>query len=91
MNKFETMAIPIEADGIVDDEDAFEDQQKINEAQLREEIESAQQGDELPMNSYEDMQFIPYKETGNKEVKIAKRKQVLGHVGFKVFAKVRLS
>ncbi len=89
MNKFETMAIPIEADGIVDDEDAFEDQQKINEAQLKDEIESAQQeGDELHMNSYEDMQFIPYKETGNKEVKIAKRKQILGRAGFRVFAKV---
>jgi hypothetical protein len=92
MNKFETMAIPIEADGIVDDQEAFEDQQDANEAQLKEEIASAQQDQNELYDEYEDIEFVPYKETnetdGNKELKLAKRKKVLGRSGFKVFAKI---
>ena len=92
MNKFETMAIPIEADGIVDDQQAFKEMQKENEAQLTEEIESAQQDQNELYGEYEDIEFVPYKETnetdGNKELKLAKRKKVLGRSGFKVFAKI---
>ncbi len=92
MNKFETMAIPIEADGIVDDQEAFENQQDANEAQLKEEIASAQQDQNELYGEYEDIEFVPYKETnetdGNKELKLAKRKKVLGRSGFKVFAKI---
>lgn len=88
MNKFETMAIPIEADGIVDDQEAFEEQQKENAAQLREEIESAQEdGDELHMSGYEDMELISGKEVKNQDIKLAKRKRILGHKGF-AFARI---
>lgn len=83
MNKFETMAIPIEADGIVDDEKAFKDQQKENEAQLREEIKSAQEDeDELYMNDYEDIELVQSSEIKNQDIKLAKRKRILGHKGF---------
>ena len=89
MNKYEKMVIPAEADGIVDDQNAFEEQQKINEAQLQQEIDSAKQdGDELYINDYEDIEFIPNKESNSeKELKIAKRKQILGHAGINIFAK----
>jgi hypothetical protein len=89
MNKYENMVIPAEADGIVDDQNAFEEQQKINEAQLQQEIDSAKQdSDELYINDYEDIEFIPNKESNSeKELKIAKRKQILGHAGINIFAK----
>ena len=89
MNKYEKMVIPAEADGIVDDQNAFEEQQKINEAQLQQEIDSAKQdSDELYINDYEDIEFIPNKESNSeKELKIAKRKQILGHAGINIFAK----
>ena len=83
MNKFETMAIPIEADGIVDDQQAFEDQQEANEAQLREEIESAQEDeDELHIGGYEDMELVSGENIKNQDIKLAKRKRILGHKGF---------
>ena len=92
MNKFETMAIPIEADGIVDDQQAFEEMQKENEAQLKDEIDSARNDENELYGEYEDIEFVPFKETnetdGNRELKIAKRKKVLGRSGFKVFAKI---
>ena len=78
MNKYEKMVIPAEADGIVDDQNAFEEQQKINEAQLQQEIDSAKQdSDELYINDYEDIEFIPNKESNSeKELKIAKRARI---------------
>lgn len=88
MNKFETMAIPTEADGIVDDEKAFKDQQKENEAQLKEEIESAQEDeDELRISGYEDMELVSGNEIKNQDIKLAKRKRILGHKGF-AFARI---
>ena len=90
MNKFETMAIPIEADGIVDDQQAFEDQQEANEAQLREEIDSARQDDELYMNDYEDIEFVANNNELNseRELKRAKRKPVLAHKTYNIFARL---
>ena len=86
------MPIPIEADGIVDDEKAFRKQQKENEAQLKGEIKSAQQDeDELYIDDYEDIEFIPFKEPKNNPEKLlrdAKRKQVLGHGSLGIFAKI---
>jgi hypothetical protein len=88
MNKFETMAIPIEADGIVDNQKAFEKQQKENEAQLRKEIKSAQaEEDELCMGDYEDIELVSSSEIGNQDIKLAKRKRILGHKGF-AFARI---
>ena len=90
MNKFETMAIPVEADGIVDDQQAFEDQQEANEAQLREEIDSARQDDELYMNDYEDIEFVANNSELNseRELKRAKRKPVLAHKTYNIFARL---
>ena len=92
MNKFETMAIPIEADGIVDDQEAFEDQQEANEAQLREEIQSAkQENDELYINDYEDIEFVERNDSqtnGEKELKRAKRKPILAHKTYNIFARL---
>ena len=88
MNKFETMAIPIEADGIVDDQQAFEEMQNENEAQLLKEIEGAIENDELHMD-YEDMELAENTGKNNgKELKIAKRKRVFGHKGLGIFAKI---
>ena len=89
MNKYETMAIPIEADGIVDDQNAFEEQQKENEAQLQQEIDSAkEEDDELRINDYEDMEFV--ENNGNninneKELKRLKRKPILANKAYRIF------
>lgn len=56
MGNFERMTIPIEADGIVDDQDAFEEQQAKNEAQLANEIAESREGDGLVLGDYEDIQ-----------------------------------
>ena len=83
------MIIPEERDGIVDNEADFEAQKKRNEAQLKKEIKSAQNEDELSIGDYEDREFIPFKTVNvNKELKLAKRERVLGRGVFRVFAKV---
>lgn len=90
MNKFETMAIPAEADGIVDDQEAFEEQQKENAAQLKEEIKSAKKDeDELYIGDYEDIELVPSSEIKNQDqdIRLAKRKRILGHKGF-AFARI---
>ncbi len=56
MGNFERMTIPIEADGIVDDQDAFEEQQAKNEAQLANEIAESREDDGLVLGDYEDIQ-----------------------------------
>ena len=56
MSNFEKMAIPIEADGIVDDQQAFEEQQAKNEAQLAEEIANSSEEDGLNLGDYEDIE-----------------------------------
>lgn len=56
MSNFEKMAIPIEADGIVDDQQAFEEQQAKNEAQLAKEIAKSSEDDGLVLGDYEDIQ-----------------------------------
>lgn len=55
MSNLQTMAIPIEADGIVDDEQEFEKQQAKNEAKLAKEIQKSN-ADELALGDYEDIQ-----------------------------------
>jgi len=88
MNKFETMAIPVEADGIVDDQEAFEEQQKENAAQLKEEIKSAKKDeDELYIGDYEDIELVSSSEIKNQDIRLAKRKRILGHKGF-AFARI---
>lgn len=56
MSNFEKMAIPMEADGIVDDQQAFEEQQAKNEAQLAKEIAKSSEDDGLVLGDYEDIQ-----------------------------------
>ncbi len=58
MGKFEKMTIPIEADGIVDNQEAFETQQAINEAKLAEEINNSKEEDGLVLGDYEDIEGI---------------------------------
>ena len=61
MSKYETMAIPIEADGIVDDQDQFNEQMAANEAQLEQEIQDSYEDDSYDslMNDYEDYEYVP--------------------------------
>ncbi|MBO4855693.1 hypothetical protein J5500_04820 [Candidatus Saccharibacteria bacterium] len=61
MREFKTMAIPVEADGIVNDQKQFEEQMAANEAQLEQEIKDSyddQSYDSL-MNDYEDYEYVP--------------------------------
>jgi len=96
MNKFESMQIPTEADGIVDNEEAFQKMQEANEITLKQEIDQAKEQDdnELRMNDYEDMEFVAYKENNQenseKVLRLAKRKQVLGRGALKSFKRIRL-
>ena len=87
MNKFESMQIPKEADGIVDNEEAFQKMQEANEISLSEEIRKANESqDELHIGDYEDMEFVEHRESSEKDLAIAKRKRVLGAQAFKHFS-----
>jgi len=83
------MAIPVEADGIVNDEKAFAEQIEQNANKLTEEIASSRDA-ELDYQYYEDEGVIPVnkKETklsAEQLAKIAKRKSVLGGKAFSFF------
>ena len=56
MSNFEQMTIPIEADGIVDDQKEFEKQQAKNEAKLLKEIAHSVEAEELQLGDYEDIE-----------------------------------
>ena len=56
MSNFEQMTIPIEADGIVDDQQEFEKQQAQNEAKLLKEIAHSVEAEELQLEDYEDIE-----------------------------------
>lgn len=56
MSNFEQMTIPIEADGIVDDQQEFEKQQAQNEAKLLKEIAHSVEAEELQLGDYEDIE-----------------------------------
>ena len=83
MRKYETMAIPVEADGIVNDEVEFQQVMEENEAQLTQEIEESYEDESYDgLNDYEDMEL---KLVARKDIKlspeqlarIAKLKQIL--------------
>lgn len=80
MSKYATMTIPDDADGIVDDEKAFNKQKKANEAKLKEELSEA--GELESGLRYEDLEmtFVPRIENGSY-VKLAKRRSVLSRRG----------
>ena len=84
MSQFEKMTIPGMADGIVDDQGQFEEQQRKNEAQLEAEIEDSK-NDSLDnlIGDYDDrVEFVPFKEvkmSPEQLAKLAKRRQVIGH------------
>ena len=84
MSQFEKMTIPGMADGIVDDQEQFEEQQRRNEAQLEAEIEDSK-NDSLDnlIGDYDDrVEFVPFKEvkmSPEQLAKLAKRRQVIGH------------
>ncbi|MCQ2568690.1 MAG: hypothetical protein MJ155_00130 [Candidatus Saccharibacteria bacterium] len=56
MSNFAQMTIPVEADGIVDDQKEFEKQQEKNEAKLLEEIAHSIEDEELQLGDYEDIE-----------------------------------
>ncbi|MBQ9684431.1 hypothetical protein IJV57_03065 [Candidatus Saccharibacteria bacterium] len=84
MSQFEKMTIPGMADGIVDDQEQFEEQQRRNEAQLEAEIEDSK-NDSLDnlIGDYDDrVEFVPFKEvkmSPEQLAALAKRRQVIGH------------
>ena len=78
MSKYETMTIPEDADGVVNDEKAFKKQKETNEAQLQEEIKEASKLGEL---RYEDLKMSFVKNDKKIDVEIAKRKTILGKRG----------
>ena len=62
MSKYETMAIPIEADGEVDDEEQFAEQRDKNADLLAQEIKDSyenQNDDGLMELDYEDYEYVP--------------------------------
>lgn len=86
MREFKTMAIPVEADGIVNDQTQFEQQMAANEAQLEQEIKDSyeDQGDDGLMKlDYEDYEYVPnpYSKIENMsdkdKVRMAKKMQNL--------------
>jgi len=86
MSQFEKMTIPGMADGIVDDQQQFEEQQRKNEAQLEAEIEDSKNNDSSLDNligDYDDrVEFVPFKEvkmSPEQLAALAKRRQVIGH------------
>lgn len=56
MSNFQQMTIPVEADGIVDDQKEFEKQQAKNEAKLLKEIAHSAGDEELQLGDYEDIE-----------------------------------
>ena len=84
MRQLEKMTIPGMADGIVDDQEQFEEQQRRNEAQLEAEIEDSK-NDSLDnlIGDYDDrVEFVPFKEvkmSPEQLAALAKRRQVIGH------------
>ena len=84
MSQFEKMTIPGMADGIVDDQEQFEEQQRRNEAQLEAEIEDSK-NDSLDnlIGDYDNrVEFVPFKEvkmSPEQLAALAKRRQVIGH------------
>ena len=84
MSQFEKMTIPRMTDGIVDNQEQFEEQQRKNEAQLEAEIEDSKNSslDSL-IGDYDDsMKFVPFKEvkmSPEQLAKLTKRRQVIGH------------
>ena len=84
MSQFEKMTLPGMADGIVDDQEQFEEQQRKNEAQLEAEIEDSKNSslDNL-IGGYDDrVEFVPFKEvkmSPEQLAALAKRRQVIGH------------
>ncbi|MCR4753399.1 MAG: hypothetical protein K5837_03190 [Candidatus Saccharibacteria bacterium] len=85
MSQFEKMTIPGMADGIVDDQEQFEEQQRKNEAQLEAEIKDSKNDSSLDslIGGYDDrVKFVPFKEvkmSPEQLAKLAKRRQVIGH------------
>ncbi len=83
MSQFEKMTIPGMADGIVDDQEQFEEQQRRNEAQLEAEIEDSK-NDSLDnlIGDYDDrVKFVPFKEvkmSPEQLAALAKRRRVIG-------------
>ena len=85
MSQFEKMTIPGMADGIVDDQEQFEEQQRKNEAQLEAEIEDSKSSSLDSLIGYDDrVEFVPFKEVemNPKQLariaKLAKRRRVIG-------------
>ena len=84
MSQFEKMTIPGMADGIVDDQEQFEEQQRKNEAQLEAEIEDSKNDSlDILIGDYDDrVEFVPFKEvkmSPEQLAALAKRRQVIGH------------
>ncbi len=83
MSQFEKMTIPGMADGIIDDQEQFEEQQRRNEAQLEAEIEDSKDSSLDSLIGYDDrVEFVPFKEvkmSPEQLAKLAKRRQVIGH------------
>ncbi len=55
MSNFAQMTIPVEADGIVDNQEEFEKQQAKNEAKLLKEIAHSVEAEELQLGDFEDI------------------------------------
>lgn len=84
MSQFEKMTIPRMTDGIVDNQEQFEEQQRKNEAQLEAEIEDSKNDSSLDsLIGYDDrVEFVPFKEvkmSPEQLAALAKRRQVIGH------------
>jgi len=85
MSKLESirMTIPVEMDGKVNDEEAFQRQQEINEARLKREIDSYKSDQDDPSYGldYEDLAPNPYsnleKMSAEERAKITRRMQDL--------------
>ena len=79
------MTIPIEADGVVDNEEQFIEQMDKNADELAQEIANSYEEEDYDslMSDYEDSaEFVVKKESNlspEQLAKIAKRKSILGH------------
>ena len=71
MSNFEKMAIPIEADGITDDREAFKKQQTDNAKALKQEINDSY-SDDLAIGDYEDINGSPVKKHEYSKVALDK-------------------
>ncbi len=95
MSRYEMMAIPIEADGVVDDEEQFNEQMDRNADTLAQEIADSYEEEDYDslMSDYEDnAEFVVKKESNlspEQLAKIAKRKSILGRESLFSFMRQR--